>query len=269
MMSPDTNGWSVSRSGLPVDIPEDDTPTLMLSGGRMVSLDPPLVRALRLYVGEYVRIYGRKRFLGEFGVAASVLQIWEDDYVGYSIPRRVLDHLGPDLHGVMSAAEELRGLDTECGADANDDSDSDGGWVSAPYEEVPRVVRVRPRPAEESTVYGTQVAHLMDRWRNLRGMTSSLYDKGKEDTGDYLFYRDILLTEVEPRLISRGMRLMGGGSGHRLDEILWNTDGVREEVRMREVARADVRARRHRSLLNRIRDWFRRDVTVYGEIPEG
>ena len=218
---------------------------VMLKDGRTVVVSSRILSVLRSYVQEYVRVYGRKKFTVDFHISPMVLLRWEEGHTGFMVPVRILDHLGTEPGTIIAASGVLRGMDSEVpdNGESVDRADPDEGWKSTPSDEAPRAVSVRPAVSDEAAAYGREVAHLIDRWRNLR---SIVYTPRGPSSDDLIRENDLLcrvnLLRVELELLgTHGMAIMGGGSGHPLDRVMWDEKGFEAEIRWRKLGLEDAR----------------------------
>ena len=230
---------------------------ITLGDGCTISVTSRMLGALRSYVQEYVRVYGRARFVADFYISPVVLLRWEEGHTGFMIPVRVLDRIGTEPDKIMAATGDLHNMDSEDRPGTDEDTwyDPGDGWEIQSRDETPRVVSVRSLVPDEVAAYGADVAHLMFRWRNLR---DRVYDSDKfwydELTTEQSLLFLVTLLEVEIELLRHRMAIMGGGSRHPLDRAMWDEEGFSSEIAWREVKLADAR----RLLAHERRPWFRR-----------
>ena len=242
----------------------DVDPEIMLKSGDTITIDSRMLGALRIYVEEYARVHGRARFVADFFISPAVLLRWEAGHTGFMIPVRILDHLGHDPDAIMSAAGVLRGMASNVEAGAEDvlDYDPNEGWERGRRDEAPRVVSIKPRVADEVAAYGKRAAFMIRSWRTSRTLVFETERgplSGVSREIEIGSHRSLLDAELE-LIRTHGMTIMGGGSGHRLDRAMWDEDGVRAEIRWREVMLEDIR----RQLAYERRPWHRRLIDFLG-----
>ena len=247
-------GSSYSKD--PVNAQQSAENEIMLSGQKTVSLDPPMVDALRNYVQQFCRIYGRARLRTRFGLPDAVFQRWESGYIGYTMPLRLIEGLGADASNIYAATKAL-GYEGEA-VEYNRHDDEPAGRICGPLNSSgvpPRVVTLNPLVRDESAVFGDLAAFKIKRWRYIRREVSRYFEEGELSTADGLLVREFLFV-VELALIdTHGMTVMGAG----LKSLEWDEDEARVEVCWRRQALADARLRRakgSRRLSRRLIDWL-------------
>ena len=215
-----------------------------------------MVDALRNYVRQFCRVYGRARLRAIFGLPVAALERWESGHIGHTVPLRLIERLGADTRNIDAAAEALiyerNAVEDDC---QDDESAPKNCWPLNSSGMPPRVVTLSPLVQDESAVFGDQAAFAIKRWRYLRQNVSRCLEEGSLDAADGLLYSEILYA-VELDLIDRhGMTVMGAG----LNSLEWDEDEARVEVCWRRKALADARARRAKGSRRRIRrliDWL-------------
>ena len=233
-------------------------PEIMLRDGRTITIDSRILGALRTYVAEYARVHGRATFVADFHISPAVLHRWEAGHTTFMIPVRVLEHLGADPEAIMGAAGVLRAMASGVAAGSQEgvSYDPNEGWEHVRSDEAPRVVSIRPLVSDEAAAYGERAAWLIDWWRNSRTL---VFDTARGPLSGLPREIEIgqrrNLLDIELELIrDHGMTIMGGGSGHWLDQAMWDEDGTQAEIRWREIMLEDVR----RQLAYERRRWHRR-----------
>ena len=230
-------------SAPPEDPPRDQEPAIWLRDVGLVPLTPPLVEALRVYVSAYIRAHGRRVFREEFSVPVRVLRQWESGEAGFTIPLRTLQRLGTDPHDITAAAEELGDDDSGvCEALEDTESEEDAGWETYPWEVESRHASFRALTPDERARYGEGIAFRIEHRAGLREIVARRYLNLSPSLEREVPWREMMLaSEVE--LLQNGVTVLGGGSGHRVDNELWNDEGVRAEIKWRE---DELEARRAR-----------------------
>ena len=255
MVLPTSNPGS-SYSTAPVNAQQSAEHEIILLGSRTISLDPPMVDALRNYVQQFCRVYGRARLRTSFGLQVAALQRWESGHIGHTMPLRLIERLGADTRNIDAATDALRSESDAVEGDCQDDESAQ--QVCGPFDSSgvpPRVVTLNPLVQDESAAFGDKAAFAIERWRDLRRDVSRCFEEGSLYTADGLLYREFLYA-VELELIDKhGMTVMGAG----LNSLEWDEDEARVEVCWRRKALADARVRRAkggRRLIRRLIDWL-------------
>ena len=243
-------GLYLVYSGAPDEVPRDESPEILVRGRGFVRLTGPLISEVRAYVKTYSQVHDPGKFRSDFGIPDAVHAQWIAGHVGYLIPFMILNRVGVRAGEIARATAQLRvkrgRVDREPGL--RESYATGDGWGTASPGSVRRVATIWPRVPDEGEAFGEEVAFLIRRWRQLRELVTGQHLGGvsKRNPKEALEFREELL-KVELDLIGEhGVCVLGGGSGLRLDDDLWDAGGMRSEVRWREAELARVREARAR-----------------------